>query len=59
VHQDYLNDKFSDLLKEVKAITANEDELKKLLKKADDEAKEYAKTHIKIKDKKKEKAAAK
>ncbi len=65
VHKDYLNDKFSALLKEVKAITANEDELKKLLKKADDEAKEYAKAHIKIKDKSKdkdkdkEKAAAK
>lgn len=65
VHKDYLKDNFSALLKEVKAITANEDELKKLLKKADDEAKEYAKTHIKIKDKSKdkdkdkEKAAAK
>lgn len=63
VHEDYLNDKFSALLKEVKAITANEEELKKLLKKADDEAKEYAKVHIKgknkDKDKDKEKAAAK
>ncbi|MEA5598569.1 type I-D CRISPR-associated protein Cas7/Csc2 [Rivularia sp. UHCC 0363] len=63
VHQDYLKDNFSALLKEVKAITANEEELKKLLKKADDEAKEYAKVHIKgknkDKDKDKEKAAAK
>lgn len=63
VHEDYLNDKFSALLKEVKAITANEEELKKLLKKADDEAKAYAKVHIKgknkDKDKDKNKAAAK
>ncbi|MBV6627598.1 MAG: type I-D CRISPR-associated protein Cas7/Csc2 [Rivularia sp. (in: Bacteria)] len=58
VHEDYLNDKFAALLKEVKAITANEDELKKLLKKADDEAKQYAKVHIKVKGKK-ETAAAK
>ena len=58
VHQDYLNDEFAALLKEVKAITANEEELKKLLKKADDEAKEYAQAHIKIKGKK-ETAAAK
>lgn len=63
VHQDYLNEQFAALLKEVKAITANEDELKKMLKKADDEAKQYAKVHIKVKnkdkDKNKEKAAAK
>ena len=58
VHQDYLNDQFAAVLQEVKAITANEDELKKLLKKADDEAKQYAKAHIKIKSKK-ETAAAK
>lgn len=55
VHQDYLNDEFAALLKEVKAITANEDELKKLLKKADVEAKEYAKVHIKVKSKDKDK----
>lgn len=55
VHEDYLNDQFTVLLKEVKAITANEDELKKLLKKADDEAKEYAKVHIKVKSKDKNK----
>ncbi|MEM7716447.1 MAG: type I-D CRISPR-associated protein Cas7/Csc2 [Cyanobacteria bacterium P01_A01_bin.68] len=63
VHKDYLNDKFIALLKEVKAITANEDELKKLLQKADDEAKQYAEVHIKLKskdkDKKKGTAAAK
>lgn len=58
VHEDYLNDQFTALLKEVKAITANEDELKKLLKQADDEAKQYAKVHIKVKTKK-ETAAAK
>ncbi len=63
VHEDFLGDKFAALLKEVKAITAHEEELKKLLKKADDEAKVYAKAHIKSKDKdkekEKEKAAAK
>ncbi len=58
VHQDYLNEQFAAVLQEVKAITANEDELKKLLKKADDEAKEYAKVHIKIKDKSKDKDKA-
>ncbi|MEM7712115.1 MAG: type I-D CRISPR-associated protein Cas7/Csc2 [Cyanobacteria bacterium P01_A01_bin.68] len=51
VHEDYLNDEFVELLKEVKAITASEDELKKLLQKADDEAKQYAKVHIKVKNK--------
>ncbi|AFZ00744.1 type I-D CRISPR-associated protein Cas7/Csc2 [Calothrix sp. PCC 6303] len=61
VHEDFLGDKFAALLKEVKAITANEEELKKMLKKADDEAKAYAKVHIKGKDKEKDKdkAAAK
>jgi CRISPR-associated protein Csc2 len=53
VHEDVLAEKFAVLLKEVKAITANEEELKKLLKKADDEAKAYAKAHIKGKDKEK------
>jgi CRISPR-associated protein Csc2 len=52
VHKDYLNDEFTALLKEVKAITSNEDELKKLLEKADEEAKQYAKAHIKVKAKK-------
>ncbi|MDY6898888.1 MAG: type I-D CRISPR-associated protein Cas7/Csc2 [Cyanobacteriota bacterium] len=59
VHEDYLDDKFAALLKEVKAITANEDELKKLLEKADDEAKEYAKVHIKGKNKDKDKDKSK
>lgn len=57
VHEDLLDEKFAALLKEVKAITANEEELKKMLKKADNEAKAYARVHIKIKDK--EKATAK
>jgi CRISPR-associated protein Csc2 len=55
VHEDILDEKFAALLKEVKAITANEEELKKLLKKADDESKAYAKAHIKGKDKDKDK----
>ncbi|MEG4226085.1 type I-D CRISPR-associated protein Cas7/Csc2 [Microcoleus sp. N9_B2] len=49
VHQDFIGDKFTPLITEVKAIIGNEDELKKMLKKADDEAKAYAKKHIKSK----------
>ena len=51
VHDNFLNSKFETLLNEVKAITGNEEQLKKLLKKADDEAKAYARAHIKGKDK--------
>lgn len=47
VHEDFIGDKFTPLVTEVKAIIGNEDELKKMLKKADDEAKAYAKKHIK------------
>lgn len=47
VHQDFIGDKFTPLITEVKAIIGKEDELKKMLKKADDEAKAYAKKHIK------------
>ncbi|MEG4013048.1 MULTISPECIES: type I-D CRISPR-associated protein Cas7/Csc2 [unclassified Microcoleus] len=47
VHQDFIGDKFTPLITEVKAIIGHEDELKKMLKKADDEAKAYAKKHIK------------
>ena len=49
VHQDFIGNKFTPLVTEVKAIIGNEDELKKMLKKADDEAKAYAKKHIKSK----------
>ncbi|MEG4455292.1 type I-D CRISPR-associated protein Cas7/Csc2 [Microcoleus sp. N9_A1] len=49
VHQDFIGDKFTPLITEVKAIIGNEYELKKMLKKADDEAKAYAKKHIKSK----------
>lgn len=49
VHEDFIGDKFTPLVTEVKAVIGNEDELKKLLKKADDEAKAYAKKHIKSK----------
>ncbi|MEG4419707.1 type I-D CRISPR-associated protein Cas7/Csc2 [Microcoleus sp. LAD1_D5] len=49
VHEDFIGDKFTPLVTEVKAVIGNEDELKKMLKKADDEAKAYAKKHIKSK----------
>jgi CRISPR-associated protein Csc2 len=42
-----INEKFDVLLKEVKNLTNNETTLKAILKKADDEAKAYAKKHIK------------
>lgn len=47
VHNDFLDEEFKALLKEVKALTSNETTLKAILKKADDEAKAYAKKHIK------------
>jgi len=43
----FLDSKFEALLKEVKSLTSNETALKAILKKADDEAKAYAKLHIK------------
>ena len=49
VHEDFIGEKFESLLKEVKAISGTEDALKKMLTKADDEAKAYAKKHIKTK----------
>ena len=51
VHEDFLGEKFKPVLNEVKAVTTNEEQLKKMLKKADDEAKAYAQKHIKGKDK--------
>ncbi len=47
VHTDFIGENFTPLLQEVKAIIGNEESLKALLKQADDEAKAYAKKHIK------------
>ncbi len=47
VHEDFIGNKFATLLGEVKAIAGNEELLKSMLKKADDEAKAYAQKHIK------------
>lgn len=47
VHTDFIGESFTPLLQEVKAIIGNEESLKALLKQADDEAKAYAKKHIK------------
>jgi CRISPR-associated protein Csc2 len=43
----FMDEQFDALLREVKALTSNETTLKAILKKADDEAKAYAKKHIK------------
>jgi CRISPR-associated protein Csc2 len=43
----FMDEEFDSLLKEVKAKISNEETLKKILKKADDEAKAYAKKYIK------------
>ncbi len=51
VNDEFLDNKFVALLNEVKAITGNEDQLKKLLKRGNNEARIYAKLHIKGKDK--------
>jgi CRISPR-associated protein Csc2 len=47
VHTDFIGEKFDDLLKEVKSLTGNEDSIKKILEKANADAKAYAKKHIK------------
>src|SRR5919199_6637143 len=47
VKTSFMDEEFGSLLKEVKALTSNETTLKAILKKADDEAKAYAKKHIK------------
>ncbi|MGL6283924.1 MAG: type I-D CRISPR-associated protein Cas7/Csc2 [Microcoleaceae cyanobacterium] len=49
VHTDFLGEKFDSLLKEVKAIIGDETKLKDMLKRADDEAKDYNSKHIKQK----------
>ncbi|MEO3706172.1 hypothetical protein AAFM79_16320 [Trichormus azollae HNT15244] len=51
VNDDFLENKFAALPNEVKAITGNEDQLKKLVKKANNEVRTYPKLHIKGKDK--------
>lgn len=51
VHTDFIGESFTDLLTEVKEITGNETKLKAMLKKADQEAKNYASKHIKGKQK--------
>lgn len=51
VHSDYIGSSFDSLLAEVKGIISNEEQMKKLLQKADDEAKLYASKHIKVKPK--------
>ncbi|MGI0479395.1 type I-D CRISPR-associated protein Cas7/Csc2 [Geminocystis sp. CENA526] len=59
VHTDFIGDSFQELLAEIKTITSNEEQLKAVLKKADDEAKAYAKKHIKGKQDDKKKSAKK
>lgn len=49
VHTDFLGKKFDSLLKEVKGIIGDETKLKDMLKRADDEAKDYNFKHIKQK----------
>lgn len=56
VHHDFVGEKFADLLQEVKSVIGNEEGLRQMLKKADNEAKEYAKLHIKGKAEDKGKA---
>lgn len=51
VHTDFIGESFANLLQEVKAITGNENQLKAMLKQADEEAKNYASKHIKGKQK--------
>ncbi|MBD1935746.1 type I-D CRISPR-associated protein Cas7/Csc2 [Microcoleus sp. FACHB-68] len=49
VHTDFLGEQFSPLLNEVKALTGSETGIQAILQKADEEAKAYAKKHIKQK----------
>jgi CRISPR-associated protein Csc2 len=63
VHHDFIGEKFDALLNEVKALTTSEEGIRKILQKADDEAKAYAADHIakpkKADDKEKKPAKAK
>lgn len=49
VHTDLVDAQFDALLNEVKALTGDEDGIKRILQQADAEAKAYAKKHIKLK----------
>ncbi|MBD1921687.1 type I-D CRISPR-associated protein Cas7/Csc2 [Microcoleus sp. FACHB-831] len=49
VHTDFVGDRFTSLLTEVKSLTGSEDGIKQILQQADSEAKAYAKKHIKLK----------
>jgi CRISPR-associated protein Csc2 len=49
VHTDFVGDRFTSLLTEVKSLTGSEDGIKQILQQADSEAKAYAKKHIKQK----------
>jgi CRISPR-associated protein Csc2 len=62
VHTDFVGDRFSPLINEIKSLTGNADSLKQILEQADKEAKDYNKKHIKQKpdaDKAKSEKAAK
>lgn len=59
VHTDFIGNTFKELLEEIKGIMSNEEQLKAVLKKADDEAKDYAKKHIKGKQEDKKKSTKK
>ena len=49
VHTDFIGEDFNPLLNEVKTLTSSEDGITQILQQADQEAKEYAKKHIKAK----------
>jgi CRISPR-associated protein Csc2 len=49
VHTDFIGERFTTLLDEVKTLTGSETGIKQVLQKADEEAKAYAKKHIKQK----------
>jgi CRISPR-associated protein Csc2 len=49
VHTDFVGDRFTPLLTEIKALTGNEEGIKRMLQQADAEAKAYNKKHIKQK----------
>lgn len=49
VHTDFVGDRFTSLLNEIKALTGSEEGIKRMLQQADAEAKAYNKKHIKQK----------
>lgn len=52
VHTDFIGDRFTPVLNEVKTLIRNEEGMQSILQQADAEAKDYAKKHIKNQDKK-------